>query len=199
MPGTAKEFPGRERFIEAFNAVERHVENRYGIPVIISDVLDPNTGDFNGIEIKIDYANDAEVALFVLIHLFGHTVQWNTNDRFREIGQDPNLHKTEDELKEIALYEQEATRLSLSLLHEAGVTDLDQWVSDWWRADFAWLTNFYRTGERADFRKYLKPGEEPPLVAVEVRPVHAHHSSVAAPISHMNALCARLAVAFSTP
>ena len=66
--------PAMTDFQEAFNRVELHVETRYGIPVSISDVLDPNTGDFDGCSIKIDYDQDLEVALFVLIHLFGHTV-----------------------------------------------------------------------------------------------------------------------------
>ncbi|KAF0245211.1 MAG: hypothetical protein FD180_1758 [Planctomycetota bacterium] len=160
--------PTQDRLVEVFNIIERHIEDRYGIPVMISDVLDPNTGDFDGVQIKIDYANDIEIAVFVLIHLFGHTVQWNTHPRFREIGQDTNLRKSEEELKEIAVYEKEATQLSMALLHEAGVRDLDQWVSDWWRADFAWLTNFYRTGERADFRKYMRAGAEPPLGPVPI-------------------------------
>lgn len=55
--------PSQDRLVEAFNPMERHVEERYGIPVMISDVLDPNTGDFNGVEIKIDYANDIEAPL----------------------------------------------------------------------------------------------------------------------------------------
>jgi hypothetical protein len=61
-------------FQEAFNRVELLIEKRYGIPVSISDVLDPNTGDFDGSCIKVDYDQDLEVALFVLVHLFGHTV-----------------------------------------------------------------------------------------------------------------------------
>ncbi|MCE9584839.1 MAG: hypothetical protein K8T20_20300 [Planctomycetes bacterium] len=157
-----------DRLTETFNIVKRHIEDKYGIPVGITDVPDPNTGDFDGVAIKIDYANDAEVALFVLIHLFGHTVQWNTNERFRVIGQDPNLKKTEQEMEEIAVYEREATQLSIALLHEAGIRDLDQWASDWWRADFAWLTNFYRTGERADFRKFMKPRAAPPLSPIPI-------------------------------
>ena len=40
----------------------------------LGDVLDPNTGDFDGMSIKVDYDQDLETALFVLIHLFGHTV-----------------------------------------------------------------------------------------------------------------------------
>ena len=165
--------PTQDRLVEVFNIIERHIEDRYGIPVMISDVLDPNTGDFDGVQIKVDYANDIEIAVFVLIHLFGHTVQWNINERFREIGQDTNLKKSEAELKEIAAYEMEATQLSMALLHDAGVKDLDQWVSDWWRADFAWLTNFYRTGERADFRKYMLAGAEPPLGTIPIPPFTA--------------------------
>jgi len=41
-------------FKRAFDRLERHIEDRYGIPVVISDVLDPNTGDFDGASIKVD-------------------------------------------------------------------------------------------------------------------------------------------------
>ena len=34
---------------------------------MISDVVDPNTGDFDGQTIMIDYHQDLEVALFVLV------------------------------------------------------------------------------------------------------------------------------------
>lgn len=66
--------PAITDFQEAFNRVELQIEKHYGIPVSISDVLDPNTGDFDGMSIKVDYDQDLETALFVLIHLFGHTV-----------------------------------------------------------------------------------------------------------------------------
>jgi hypothetical protein len=46
--------------------------------------------------------------------------------------------------------EQEASQYGLSLLHEIGVTDLDQWLSDFAVCDYAYLENFYRTGERQD-------------------------------------------------
>ena len=38
-------------FKEAYDKVERRIEDRYGIPVSISDVLDPNTGDFDGVNL----------------------------------------------------------------------------------------------------------------------------------------------------
>ena len=124
----------------------------------MSDVLDPNTGDFDGAEIKIDYANDLEVALFVLAHLFGHTAQWATNERYRELGTIYATQAPPPELfEEIRAYEQAASRIALQLFHEAGVTSLDGWLSDWAAADWGYLEHFYQTGERVDFRRFLGP------------------------------------------
>jgi hypothetical protein len=66
--------PPRTDFQDAYNRVALRIDKRYGIPVSISDVIDPNTGDFDGASIKVDYDQELEVALFVLVHLFGHTV-----------------------------------------------------------------------------------------------------------------------------
>ncbi|HET7711376.1 MAG TPA: hypothetical protein VFL80_05550, partial [Thermoanaerobaculia bacterium] len=62
------------RFQEVFNLLEAWVERQYEIPVIIGDVPDPFTGDLDGQEIEIDYDQSWEDALFILAHLFGHTV-----------------------------------------------------------------------------------------------------------------------------
>ena len=157
-------------FQEAFNRVELHVETRYGIPVSISDVLDPNTGDFDGCSIKIDYDQDLEVALFVLIHLFGHTVQWNVSEEYRKLGIDTNPGKSEEQLQRIYDYERDASRFSLQLLHDAGVHDLDRWVSDWWYADWEYLAHYYRTGEKLDTRALLRPGHGETLTALPIPP-----------------------------
>lgn len=144
---------------EAFTRVERRIEDRYGIPVSISDVLEPNTGDFDGMRIMVDHDQDQESALFVLIHLFGHTVQWNLSEANRKVGIDVTPGKSEEQLQSFYVYEKDAARYSLQLLHELGITDLDRWVSDWWHADWQYLAHFYRTGEKLDFRSLLKPNE----------------------------------------
>src|SRR6185503_16684683 len=105
-------------FKVAYDAVEKLIEDRYKIPVYISDVLDPNTGDFDGVKIMVDYANDLEMALFVLIHLFGHTIQWNLSEEFRIIGQETRERRTEEEIELVYKYERDATRYSLTLMHE---------------------------------------------------------------------------------
>ena len=38
-----------ERFIEVFNLAEKHLEDRYELPVVISDVPNPFTGDLDGV------------------------------------------------------------------------------------------------------------------------------------------------------
>src|SRR5688572_4547752 len=146
-------------FKTAFDLVERRVEDRYGIPVSISDVLDPNTGDFDGVRIQIDFDQELDSALFVLVHLFGHTVQWNISAEYRELGADLSTGKGAEQLKRIYDYEKNATRYSLQLMHDAGVKDLDRWVSDWWAADWRYLERYYQTGEKLTFRALLEPGK----------------------------------------
>ena len=145
-------------FRAAYDRVSARIEERYGVDVTISDVLDPNTGDFDGACIRVDYDQDVETAFFVLVHLFGHTVQWNVSDEFRALGLETAPGKTDEEMARILAYERDATRYSLALMHEAGVTDLDGWISDWWRADWQFLSRFYRTGERLDPRALVVRG-----------------------------------------
>jgi hypothetical protein len=161
-------------FKTAYDLVERRIEGRYGIPVSISDVLDPNTGDFDGARIQIDWDQDLESALFVLVHLFGHTVQWNVSAAYRELGLDTAPGKSDAELERIYHYERDATRYSLQLMHDAGVRDLDRWVSELWAADWRYLQHFYRTGEKLDWRALVRPGEGEllvPLAIPEFQPV----------------------------
>ena len=159
---------------EAYNRIERRIEVRYGIEVSIADVLDPNTGDFDGSGISVDYDQDLEVALFVLVHLFGHTVQWNISEEFRRIGLETTPGKTVEELARIHDYERDATRYSLALMHEAGVTDMDQWLTDWWCADWKFLAHFYSTGERLDVRKLFEHGSSEALTPLPIPEFSPH-------------------------
>ena len=162
-------------FKVAYDAVKRLIESRYGIEVAVEDVLDPNTGDFDGARILIDYMNDAETSLFVLIHLFGHTVQWNTSEEFRKLGQESSMVKTPEELEKIYAYECDATRYSLTIMHEAGVRDMDAWVSEWFHADWTFLKHLYMTGEKLNVRSLLKPGDGVVLTPLEVPPFKPQH------------------------
>ena len=155
--------PSDERLREVFDTVERHVEDRWGIPVIIRDVPNPFTGDLDGEQILIDYDIEIEDAVFILIHLFGHTVQWNVSARAREIAFAKPSVWTQDLLDATAAYEREAAAYSLTLLHECGIHDLDQWLSDFAHCDAAYLMHLYKTGEKRPFRTFWTDGM--PLIA----------------------------------
>ena len=148
----------QSRFAQHFAQVQRGVESRFGVAVHVAPVAAPNTGDFDGARIVVSQDQDPESALFVLLHLFGHTVQWNVSPPLRELGLDTAVGKSEAELVQVLAYERDATRHGLALLRGEGIADLDQWASDWWEADWSFLAHFYRTGERRDVRALLKPG-----------------------------------------
>jgi hypothetical protein len=143
---------------QAFNTLEPYIENRYGIPVRIRDVPNPFTGDLDGAEIHVDYAEDIESALFIIAHLFGHTVQWNTDEKTRDIGYMLVKDPSPELLERLRLYEEEACAYSLQLFHDAGVKDFDGWVSDYAACDWSYLKHFYRTGEKRPFRSFWREG-----------------------------------------
>lgn len=152
-----------ERFLEIFNLVERTIEERWGIPVAVRDVPEPFTGDLDGASIELDYALPPAEAMFILLHLFGHTVQWNVDDRLREVGMRPIDVPTTEPLDEVEEYERGAGHYSLQLLHELGVHELDQWLTDFTAADIAYLMHYYRTGEKLEMAAVWKAGQ-PPIV-----------------------------------
>jgi len=58
-----------------------------------------------------------EEAVFTLVHLFGHTVQWNLDEKLRLLGLANSGVKQED-LSRIYQYERQASQLGLALLQE---------------------------------------------------------------------------------
>jgi hypothetical protein len=149
--------PTPERFAAVIGVVEPLIERRWGIPVMLRDVPHPFTGDLDGTEIHVDYDLTAEDALFIIVHLFGHTVQWNTSEDARRIGKHSGPW-TEPLLAELRAYETDACRLSMQLFHDAGIHDLDQWLSDFAACDYRYLDHFYRTGEKPEFRSFWTDG-----------------------------------------
>jgi hypothetical protein len=147
--------------------VQERIEKVYGIPVITRDIPDPLTGDLNGAEIHIDVAVTPEQRLFLLAHLFGHTVQWNVIPGAFEMGQPRNPPVSEDLLPALLEYERESAGYALGLLHEAGITEADQWLADYAACDAGYLRHFYLTGEKCDFLSFWRDG----AAAVEARAV----------------------------
>src|ERR1051326_8772135 len=110
----------------------------YHIPVHIRDIPKPFLGDLDGSQIDIDDDTEPTERLFLILHLFGHTVQWDTSERARQIGRPLPVPVADELLPELLAYEREAASYAVALLHELGVTDLDQWFSDIAEADLAY-------------------------------------------------------------
>ena len=148
--------PDADYLRKVFDKVERMIEDRWSIPVHIQDVPNPFTGDLDGAQIMVDYDLEIHEAVFILVHLFGHTVQWNVSEQNREVAFAKPGVWTDDLLVKVTAYEHDACRYSLQLLHEAGFNDLDQWLSDFAHCDSCYLMHFYKTGEKRPFREFWK-------------------------------------------
>jgi hypothetical protein len=134
--------------------VQQRIERFYGVRVVTRDIPDPLTGDLDGLEIHIDQAVTAEQRLFLLGHLFGHTVQWNLDPDAFEIGRQYRPPVDEGLFPKIMEYELEAARYGLALCHEVGISGMDAWFSAYTACDQVYLLHFYRTGEKGDFRSF---------------------------------------------
>jgi len=145
-------------FADYCASVEERLVQHYGIRVITREISAPLIGDLDGAEIQIDPAVAPRRGCSLLVHLFGHTVQWNVDPRAFEIGQPLPPPVPADRLPELAEYEREAAGYGLSLLHEAGIKSIDQWFCDYSASDEAYLMHYYRTGERKEFAAFWRSG-----------------------------------------
>ena len=120
----------------------------------------PKLGIFDGLKITIDPAVDFEMQCFLVLHLFGHSVQWVAPSYRPEIvgvsNQDLEVY-----LDAVEQYERNAARFGLQLLHEAGVTDLDPWYFDFAETDWKYVNTFYRTGTIPRWETCVVSGAKP--------------------------------------
>lgn len=121
----------------------------------------PFTADIDGKSITIDLRRvDDAGKLFLLLHLFGHTVQWNVSEKWRRLGMLTVNRPHEELLTALLWYEAEAAQYAQQLLMTTpGYTHaLGQWFADYAACDSAYLTHFYRTGEKKRFLSFWKDG-----------------------------------------
>ena len=154
-------------FAEYCARVQEHLEQAYYVNVVTREIPDPLIGDLDGLEIHIDPAVSSEQRLFLLAHLFGHTVQWNVNPGAIAVGGLFQPPVNDDLLAKIMEYEQEAASLALTVLHQTGITAADQWLSDYSACDLAYLRHYYQTGEKSGFRTFWRDNTR----CVESKPI----------------------------
>jgi hypothetical protein len=151
---------------------------KYGFTIEYCDLEAPRTGIFDGLKISIDPDVDFEMQCFILLHLFGHSIQWTAPELHGKLAALKDSSDKAVFMRALHDYEHEAARFGMQLMREIGVDDLDQWFSDFVAADWRYVEKFYETGTIppwdecfAHNQKLVEPLCIPPIVQkqVEVR------------------------------
>jgi hypothetical protein len=149
-----------------------------GFAIEYRDLEPPRTGIFDGLKIVIDPDVDFEMQCFVLLHLFGHSVQWVAPAIEHQLDALQNTTDKERFLQVLHDYEHEAAGYGLTLLHDLGIRDLDDWFSDFVATDWRYVERYYREDRIPPWKECIitggpaiEPLSIPPLVhrQVEVR------------------------------
>jgi hypothetical protein len=142
----------------------------YGFSISIKALEPPQTGTFNGLEIVLSPFNPLELQCFLLLHLFGHSVQWTAPSFRPTIESFESSLDLETFLQLLRRYESEAAQLGLQLLHQVGVTDCDQWFANFAATDWRYVERYYREGAippltecRVTCAPLVEPKAIPPL------------------------------------
>jgi len=166
-----------ERLVPLWGKITSGVVKR-GFALEYRDLEPPRTGIFDGLKIVIDPDVDFEMQCFVLLHLFGHSVQWVAPSLAHKLDA---LQKTTDKARFLVVlhdYEYEAAGFGLALLYELGIRDLDGWFSDFVATDWRYVERYYREDQIPPWHECIVSGAPrihptgiPPLThrQVEVR------------------------------
>ena len=119
---------------------------RYGFAIAFEPLEAPRTGIFDGLQIIIDPKVSLEMRCFLLLHLFGHSVQWVAPSLAASVEPIRSSDDRHRFLTALKAYEFEAASFGLQLLHEAGVRSLDAWYSDFVESDWRYVEGYYATG-----------------------------------------------------
>jgi hypothetical protein len=117
---------------------------KYGFDIEYRDLEPPRTGIFDGLRLVIDRDVEFEMQCFILLHLFGHSVQWvapSLEGKLEALQHTTNKDRFMEVLHD---YEFEAAQFGLQLLHEVDLRHLDQWFSDFVATDWRYVERFYR-------------------------------------------------------
>src|SRR6185436_5067672 len=151
---------------------------KHGFVIEYRDLEPPRTGIFDGLRIVIDPDVGFEMQCFLLLHLFGHSVQWVAPSLEHKLG---DLQHTADKARFLQVlhdYEFEAAGFGLQLMHERGVRGLDGWYSDFVATDWRYVQRYYELDRLPEWKDCIvrnappiRPHPIPPIAhrQVEVR------------------------------
>ena len=135
-------------------------------------LFDSRTGIFDGLRIVIDPDVGFEMQCFLLLHLFGHSVQWVAPSIEHKLEA---LQHTQDRARFMQVlhdYEFEAAGFGLQLLHERGITQQDRWYSDFVHTDWRYVERYYETDTLPPWEECITSGG--PLIQPQPIPPLTH-------------------------
>jgi hypothetical protein len=175
--GTRKQLVGRlppARLCALWTSVSSAIVKQ-GFVIEYRDLEPPRTGIFDGRRLVLDPDVGFEMQCFILLHLFGHSVQWVAPSLEHELAPLQTTTDKEAFLDVLKSYEYQAAGFGLALLHGAGIRDLDDWYSDFVATDWRYVERFYREDALPPWEECVLFGQPrifpapiPPLVHREV-------------------------------
>jgi hypothetical protein len=165
----------RDRLVPLWTTITSGVIKR-GFRFEYRDLEPPRTGIFDGLSIVLDPDVDFEMQCFILLHLFGHSVQWVAPALLHKLDALQNTTDKERFLHVLHDYEYEAAGYALTLLHDLNIRDLDHWFSDFVETDWRYVERYYREDRLPPWNECLvtnapliQPTPVPPLVHRQVK------------------------------
>jgi len=143
-----------------------------GFVIEYRDLEPPRTGIFDGLRIVIDPDVGFEMQCFLLLHLFGHSVQWvapSIEHKLEALQHTPDKAQF---MRVLQAYEMEAAGFALQLLHERGITDQDRWLSDFVHTDWRYVERYYELDRLPPWEECIVSGG--PLVVPQPIPPLKH-------------------------
>ena len=145
---------------------------KHGFVIEYRDLEPPRTGIFDGLRIVVDPDVGFEMQCFLLLHLFGHSVQWVAPSIEHKL---QDLQHTQDKTRFMDVlhaYELEAAGFAMQLMHERGVKNLDQWFSDFVETDWRYVERYYQTDKLPPWEECVVSGV--PLITATPLPALKH-------------------------
>ncbi len=116
---------------------------KFGFAIEYRDLEPPRTGIFDGLRIVLDPYVEFEMQCFVLLHLFGHSVQWVAPSLEQKLDALQHTTSKDHFMRVLHDYEFEAAQFGRQLLKEVDLEHFDQWYSDFVATDWRYVERFY--------------------------------------------------------
>jgi len=104
-------------------------------------------GDLDGVTVYTSELSD-EDNLFNIVHMVGHSIQWNVSNELRQLGSVIHKDPSDDLLRTLQEYEWEANCYGLEILCQLGYPNMKEWLEAKFIIDMLYLTHYYKTGEK---------------------------------------------------